>query len=386
MKQCNNIAFVTNFCPHYRVRTFEILASVLPIDFYFYSIGGERYWLPEHKLMTGSFTHCYTAGTRIGRTTVSFDLPKHLLKKKYDVYVKCINGAFVLPLTFLVSRLRKRPFILWTGVWKRLETPLHRVLWPFLRCIYLKSDAIVGYGEHVKRYLIEEGVSADRIFVASHAVHNEYYSREVSDREKRALFNSLDIRERQKIILFLGRLVPEKGLSYLLEAFAMLNRDDTVLVIAGAGPEREPLERLSRKLGVYWKVRFPGYVNPEKSVVLYSVSWVSVLPSVTTKSFKEPWGLTVNEAFNQSVPVISTDAVGAAAGGLLRNGINGFVVPERDTEALAKAMNAILSDEDLHLKMSQNAREDIRAWTNSKMVEAFASAISSVLPRFVQES
>ncbi|MBM4401209.1 MAG: glycosyltransferase family 4 protein, partial [Crenarchaeota archaeon] len=133
-------------------------------------------------------------------------------------------------------------------------------------------------------------------------------------------------------------------------------------------------------------VRFPGYVNPEKSVVLYSVSWVSVLPSVTTKSFKEPWGLTVNEAFNQSVPVISTDAVGAAAGGLLRNGINGFVVPERDTEALAKAMNAILSDEDLHLKMSQNAREDIRAWTNSKMVEAFASAISSVLPRFVQES
>ena len=61
---------------------------------------------------------------------------------------------------------------------------------------------------------------------------------------------------------------------------------------------------------------------------------VYVLPSITTRLFKEPWGLVVNEAFNQGVPVIATDAVGAAAGGLVENGVNGFVVPEGNSRAI----------------------------------------------------
>jgi glycosyltransferase involved in cell wall biosynthesis len=88
--------------------------------------------------------------------------------------------------------------------------------------------------------------------------------------------------------------------------------------------------------------------------------------------------LVVNEAFNQGVPVIATDAVGAAAGGLVQDGINGFVVPERDSVALAKALRRILDNPDLRERFSQNARQIIAGWDNERMVMGFRQAIEYV--------
>ena len=85
--------------------------------------------------------------------------------------------------------------------------------------------------------------------------------------------------------------------------------------------------------------------------------------------------MVVNEAFNQGVPVIATDAVGAAAGGLVQDGVNGFIVPERDSMALAQALQCILDDPDLRERLSQNARQIIAGWDNERMVMGFRQAI-----------
>jgi glycosyltransferase involved in cell wall biosynthesis len=94
---------------------------------------------------------------------------------------------------------------------------------------------------------------------------------------------------------------------------------------------------------------------------------------------KEPWGLVVNEAMNQGVPVVATDAVGAAAGGLVQNGVNGFVVPERDSKALAEAIGRILNDDELRATMSRNAKRIIAGWDNERMVQGFQQAIAYAL-------
>jgi glycosyltransferase involved in cell wall biosynthesis len=94
---------------------------------------------------------------------------------------------------------------------------------------------------------------------------------------------------------------------------------------------------------------------------------------------KEPWGLVVNEAMNQGVPVVATEAVGAAAGGLVQDGVNGFVVPERDSRALAEAIRCILNDDELRTKMSRNARRIIAGWDNEGMVRGFRDAIAYVI-------
>ena len=71
---------------------------------------------------------------------------------------------------------------------------------------------------------------------------------------------------------------------------------------------------------------------------MYAAADVLVVPSIATRTFREPWGLVVNEAMNQGLPVIASDAVGAVAGGLVRDGRNGLVVRAGDSGALAHAM------------------------------------------------
>lgn len=374
------VAFVTNLCPHYRVKTFELLAQQFQTDFFFYSAADEWYWQQSHGTYTGSFSYHYLPGTRIGRTRIAPTLPWELWHNDYDVYIKCINGRFALPVTYAIARLKRKPFILWTGIWTRLQTPMHQLFFPVTNYFYHHADAIVTYGDHVKRYLISEQVPSARIFSTTHAVDNDLYSQSVSTTVTASLRQELDLLPHQQVILYLGRLEQGKGLNYLLEAFAQLSHqsENAVLVLAGSGAEEEPLKQFVASAGLQTRVRFCGYVPTNQTLAYYSIASVFVLPSVTTPTFKEPWGLVVNEAFNQGVPVVTTDAVGAAAGGLVRNGVNGLIVPERNSSALADALMTLFTNEQRRVELAMNARSLIATWNNQTMVAGFTQAIEYV--------
>jgi glycosyltransferase involved in cell wall biosynthesis len=167
-----------------------------------------------------------------------------------------------------------------------------------------------------------------------------------------------------------------KGLEYLLNAVSEIQDSNYVLVVAGTGSELNELSRLASSLGLQGRVRFLGYCPQDRIWLHLANAWVLVLPSVSTNWGKEPWGLVINEAFNQGVPVIATDAVGAAAGGLVRDGENGFVVPERNSSALAAALDRVLKNADLRAKLSANARETIAHWNQDRMADGFSAAIA----------
>lgn len=375
------IAFITHYCTHYRVKTYEMLSQYENVTFYFYSAGKESYWDPSHGVSRGQFAHKYLSGFQLGRTRVALGLAPELCSNHYDVYVKCINGKFALPLTYLVSRLRRKPFVLWTGIWMRQQTLGHRMGWPLTRFIYRHADSIVTYGNHVNDFLVGEGVPRERIFAARHAVDNLEFDRPVSCDDKEALRRELGIEGHQKVILFVGRLVDVKGLPWLLDAFAELGQTDAVLVLVGHGPEEAALRLQAAALGIAGNVRFVGYVTPQKTLTYYAIAWVHVLPSITTLQERETWGLVVNEAFNQGVPSIASSAVGAAAGGLVEENETGFVVPERDSTALADRLRRILSDEVLRNRMSRGAKAKIRTWDNEAMVATFREAIQYAVRR-----
>jgi glycosyltransferase involved in cell wall biosynthesis len=373
------VAFVTNICPHYRVNTFETLAQKLSIEFLFYSLGNERYWPQSHGVRAGNFPHTYLPGFHLRRgTRIVPSLPRRLWKGDYDVIIKCINGRFALPVTYITARLTGRPFILWTGIWMSLRTPFHRLAFPITRWIYRHADAIVVYGEHVKRYLVSLNVRPEKIFVAAHAVDNSDYNRTISEGEKAALRKRLGLVS-HKIVLYLGRLEKEKGVEFLLQAFALLKAENAALVVVGDGPMRERLTAWMGELGLEEKTRFIGYIAPEEALTYYAIAECFVLPSITMPNGKEPWGLVVNEAMNQGVPVVATDAVGAAAGGLVQSGVNGFIVPERDRVALAQAIDRILTDDNLRHEMSKSARRIVAGWDNERMVKGFQRAIEYAL-------
>jgi glycosyltransferase involved in cell wall biosynthesis len=108
---------------------------------------------------------------------------------------------------------------------------------------------------------------------------------------------------------------------------------------------------------------------------LYAAADVYVMPSVTTPSVREPWGLGVNEAHCQRVPVVASDAVGAAAGGLVVHRETGLVVPERDAWRLSAAIRELLTDEPLAARLAAAGHSRVAETNYDAMVAGFVAAI-----------
>ena len=199
-------------------------------------------------------------------------------------------------------------------------TPVHRLSRPLARRLYLSADAIVTYGTHVSDFVQRESGRTQNVFVAPQAVENERFRARVPAARLGALHRRLALDDRPTFT-FVGRVTEEKGIDILIEASSYVAAPHQI-VIAGTGPLVESMRELASSLGISDRVRFVGQVEQAELPALLQASDALVLPSVSTTRVRETWGLVVNEAMNCALPVVATDAVGAAAGGLVVHGEN----------------------------------------------------------------
>jgi glycosyltransferase involved in cell wall biosynthesis len=136
---------------------------------------------------------------------------------------------------------------------------------------------------------------------------------------------------RGRRFLAVGRLVPQKRFDLLLRAFATIAQPEDRLAILGEGPERAKLERLARAFGIEDRVELPGHVQPIES-------WLVASDCFVLSSDYEGVPAVLVEALAAAVPIVATDC-GASIRALLDDGRLGAVVPVRDAEALAAAMD-----------------------------------------------
>ena len=366
------IIFITNMCTHYTRPLFEILAGRYDAGFYFTG-GHEGYWHKQNELKPGNFRGRYLRGLLLpGHVKITPGL-LCLPWRGCDAVIKTIDDRFALPLAFCAAKLFRKPFVLWTGLWAHPQTPVHRWTFALTRSIYRRADAIVTYGEHVRRYLMDIGIDGRKIFCAPHATDNAVYDRPVTDTQKAELKKRLGIAADERVILYVGRLEDGKGLDHLIEAAASFKRVGVTLLLVGTGSKETGLRAMCTNRGV--RAVFAGHVPNEQLYVYYALADIFVLPSVTTADFKEPWGMVINEAMNQGCAVVTTDAVGAAAGGLVEDGKNGLIVQEKDSKALADAFERLLSDERLRRDMGTAGRAKISGWTPRQAAQGFVKAL-----------
>ncbi len=121
-----------------------------------------------------------------------------------------------------------------------------------------------------------------------------------------------------------------------------------------------------------------GDLDPRALRNFYGAADVLVMPSVRTRSFREPWGLVANEAMLQRTPVIATDAVGAAAGGLVRDGRTGLVTPAGDADALARALVRLAGDPALREQLGSAGMADAGSYTFAACAEGVSAALASI--------
>jgi glycosyltransferase involved in cell wall biosynthesis len=155
-------------------------------------------------------------------------------------------------------------------------------------------------------------------------------------------------------LLFVGQLIRGKGVDLLLKALHRLSCDVTATIV-GTGNAEAGLRVLCNKLGLDSKVDFIGWVPNDAIGPIYSGARVVAVPS----RWPEPFGMIGLEAMQHGRPIVAF-----AVGGIpdwLEHGVNGLMAPEQDVEALAAAIETILTDTRLAVQMGETGLQRVRS-------------------------
>jgi len=335
------VVFVTNHAPPDRVGAFAALHARTPI---------------ELVLFGGRSKHATAGVADPGvphRHVDQRDVARVIREGHYRAVVASAVGRRALPSAWLAARRSDTPFVLWTGLWAHPVSPAHVASYPLMRAIYRSAGAIATYGPHVSAYVRAHGPRGP-VIEAPQAVDAQFWSAPVA-------------REHDDFtVAFVGRPGREKGLQTLIAAWETcgLAEGGGVLVLIGVdGPDGRG-------------TRHVGHQTPTQVRNFLGGSDVLVVPSVRTRTFREPWGLVANEAMHQSLPVIASDQTGAAAGGLVRDARNGFVVRAGDPDALATALRRVADEPELRERLGAQARADVAPYTFDAWAEGIERAIA----------
>ena len=195
--------------------------------------------------------------------------------------------------------------------------------------------SIMANSEWVRKRLMEQGIQPVEVL---------RYGIESAGEETRL--------SEEPTAVFAGRLVREKGADALLRAFARVSAKvpKARLIIAGDGAERANLEALAAKLNLASNVRFTGHLRGKEVDRALRGAWVHIVPSL----WDEPFGIVAIEAMARGTAVIASSSGGL--GEIVDDGIDGFLVPPGNVEALSEKLTALLTDKRLAVCMSAAAK------------------------------
>jgi len=166
----------------------------------------------------------------------------------------------------------------------------------------------------------------------------------------------LGFKATDRLILYVGRLLRQKGVYELIDAFAQISVQypSAHLVLVGSGQDYEALAALAEAKELQSKVTFAGQVPNAELVWWYAACEISVL-----LSYHEGVPNVIKEAMSCGRPVVATQAVGIAE--LVENGVNGILVAPRNSDEAAEALGKLLADPDLARRMGEHGRQLIKS-------------------------
>jgi L-malate glycosyltransferase len=310
----------------------------------------------EHPIAEFSISSLYdprTLGTQV-------DLARHLRRNRIQVFHAqgFYPDVFGIPAALLAGT----PVTI-TSVRDQGDSRT-RIQELALRAACALSDAVVVNAEVVKRGLVEQGYSAQKIHVIYNGVDAARFAPDRrSAGHRAALFGSLGIPPDSALVIALCRLSPVKGLEALIDAAALLasrSPKARLLIVGDAAVQpgardnsdyRRELEQRVARLGLCDRVRFSGFRLDVPQ--LLAEAQVSVL-----SSHSEALSNTLLESMAAGVPVVATRVGGNPEA--VEEGVTGLLVPPRDAEALAEAIQGLLERPALAAQFGQAGRERVR--------------------------
>ena len=223
------------------------------------------------------------------------------------------------------------------------------------------------------------GCKDDKIKLLPNCVDIAKFDKEVTEEEKEDLRKQLNIAESDYVLIFVGRIVKDKGVLELIKAYQLLTQKNVKLLLIGSanfgnktctGYEKEVLEAIENSNKPIIKT---GYVHQNELYKFYAISDLAIMPS----QFQEPAGLVALEALATRTPLVAT-----RVGGLPEYVSEECAVlidkNEKLIENLAKAIDEVLIDENRRENMSKTARDFARQYDVNMFYERFVGIISEI--------
>lgn len=368
MDNMSKTLFITNRCVHYRKPLFEEL-SKNNVDFLF-TAEDKRPFL-NSKIIKG---------IGIRRMSIHLNLFSFITDKKYSKIImlppdpsNLIDNLFI----YIFCRLYRKPYIIWTERWKYKEIAIKdKISNIFYLPIIKQATKIIVPGTKAKKFILSYGISKDKIILIQNASEIEYDADKTNDFKEE--IKKKYMLENKKVILYVGRIIKIKGLNYLIDAMTKIKDKNTVLLIVGGGDfyklgepnvTTEIINQIKQN-NLNDRVILIGEINHKLLPAYFLLSDIFVYPSVTLKR-GDAWGLSINEAMQFGLPIVTTTAVGCSED-LVKNGYNGYVVPEKNSKALSLAIINTLQNSKI---FGKNSKKIIKNYTYDKMLISFINTL-----------
>lgn len=315
-------------------------------------------WFPAEHPYPARHLRSWQRG-RPGRTPVVWPrgLERALKAADPDCVISWEYGPASLR-ALLWSRRHGRGFVIFTECTPQIDPLLPGPQRRLHRWLARRADCLIVASSQARERLRTFGVPDERIHLAIQSADLARFRDFAERREHR----------RPLTVLTVGRLVPDKNLAVLIDAFnrAGLGADEVTLEVIGTGFLEEQLKAQARERGV--PARFRGHVPPYDLPEAYAAAGIYALVSTY-----EPFGVVVREAAAAGLPIICSRLAGAAGDAAIE-GRNALLVDPEDVDQVASALRLLVDDPSLRARMGSESRA-IDAASEGRDMAAFEAAI-----------
>jgi glycosyltransferase involved in cell wall biosynthesis len=369
------LLIVTEIIAPYRIPVFNALAARGDVDLHVLFLAETdpvlRHWVVYKKEISFSYEVLPSIRRRIGKHNLLLNrgVAEKLRRSRPDV-ILC--GGYNYPASWQAAYWAKRhaiPLLLWiesTSADQRTGSLLTETL---KRRFFRLCAGFVVPGKSSARYVSQFGVPDHRIVTSRNAIDLALF-RHTAEQARTSPTLRFTLQLPPRYFLHVGRLVADKGVFDVLEAYAKLEervRTEVGLVFVGEGMARNELETRARSVapGI---IQFRGFVQRDELPQYYALAEAMIFPT-----HSDTWGFVVNEAMACGLPVVATEVAGCVAD-LVIDHVTGLVIPSHNSIRVSEAMLTLADSPELRYSMGQQASRLISGYSPEAGAAGIAAA------------
>lgn len=317
------VLLITNIISPYRIPLFNYLQGQSDYSFKVIALAEReenREWRLakeqirfEYKILPGFHKFIWSKEMTIH---LNWGLSKAILRYNPDIVITSSYNTLAYWEAFLYCKVFKKKYILGNGTTLLSTSGISGFKHHLKRIIIGNADQYITYGTKAAEYLVHMGASKKYIHIGINTVDVSWFKEKTKELNRAKNFWEERSGYPKFLMLYVGQLISRKGLSQVLKALSKLHNPNIGLLIVGGGPQEKELKQFCQNQKLE-NIYFEGFRQQEALLKYYALADVLILPS-----FKEVWGLVVNEALACGLYVLCSDCAGSAFD-LIKKGWNG---------------------------------------------------------------